>query len=138
MSSHIIPLPGQCVQLRDMGAEVAWKSSGISNATIDSFFAEGLELFLTRDSVEALLRVRYGLKTAGGRSKLGKSRLIVKATSPGDWYGARISVERNVAGKPLFANPVPQVAFRKHGETEWKWFLEEEMDDSGRWERYRN
>ena len=103
----------------------------------NSFFAEELELFLTRDSVEALLRVRYGLKTAGGRSKLGESRLIVKVTSPGDWYGARISVERNVAGKPLFANPLPQVAFRKHGETEWKWFLEKELDDSGTWERYR-
>jgi hypothetical protein len=103
----------------------------------NSFFATELELFLTRDSVEALLRIRYELKTAGGRSKLGKSRLIVRVTSPGDWCGARISVERNVAGKPLFANPLPQVAFRKHGETEWRWFLEEELDVSGRWEQYR-
>lgn len=103
----------------------------------NSFFAEELELFLTRDSVEALLRVRYGLKTAGGRSKLGDSRLIVKVTSPGDWYGARISVERNATGTTLFASPLPQVAFRKHGETEWKWFIEEELDQSDRWERYR-
>ena len=43
----------------------------------NSLFAEQLELFLTRDSVEALLRVRYGLKTASGRHKLGESRLIV-------------------------------------------------------------
>ena len=47
----------------------------------NSFFAQVLELFLTRDNVEALLRVRYGLQTKGGRCKLGKSRLIVKVIS---------------------------------------------------------
>ncbi len=103
----------------------------------NSFFAQELELFLTRDTVEALLRVRYGLQTKGGRCKLGKSRLIVKVISPGDWYGARITVERNAAGTALLSNPLPQVAFRKHGETGWKWFLEEELDQTTNWERYR-
>ncbi len=103
----------------------------------NSLFAEQLELFLTRDSVEALLRVRYGLKTASGQHKLGESRLIVKVITPGDWHGARITVERNAAGTALRANPLPQVAFRKHGETEWKWFLEGELDQPSSWERYR-
>jgi hypothetical protein len=103
----------------------------------NNFFADELELFLTRDSVEALLRVRYGLKTASGRHKLGKARLVVRVISPGDWYGARISVERNATGTALFATPLAQVAFRKHGEIDWKWFLEEELDQSGSWERYR-
>jgi len=103
----------------------------------NGFFAEELELFLTRDSVEALLRVRYGLKTASGRHKLGESRLIVKVISPGDWHGARITVERNATGTALLGNPLPQVAFRKHGETDWKWFLEEELDQPSNWERYR-
>ena len=94
----------------------------------NSSFAEELELFLTRDSVEALLRVRYGLKTASGRHRLCESRLIVKVITPGDWHGARISVERNAAGTALRADPLPQVAFRKHGETDWKWFLEEDID----------
>ena len=93
----------------------------------NSCFAEELELFLTRDSVEALLRVRYGLKTASGRHRLCESRLIVKVITPGDWHGARISVERNAAGTALRADPLPQVAFRKHGETDWKWFLEEDI-----------
>lgn len=103
----------------------------------NNFFARELELFLTRDSVEALLRVRYGLKTKSGRSKLGKSNLIVKVISPGDWQGARITVERNAAGTALIGNPLPQVAFRKHGESDWKWFLEKELDQTRTWERYR-
>jgi len=103
----------------------------------NSFFAEELELFLTRDSVEALLRVRYGLKTASGRHRLCESRLIVKVITPGDWHGARITVERNAAGTALRADPLPQVAFRKHGETDWKWFLEEDIDQPRSWERYR-
>jgi hypothetical protein len=39
----------------------------------NDFFNKELELFLTRDSAEAMLRVRYGLKTKSGRRKLGKS-----------------------------------------------------------------
>lgn len=103
----------------------------------NSFFDRELELFLTPDSVEALLRVRYGLKTKSGRRKLGKSRLVVRVISPGDWYGARIVGERDEAGSAITGEPLPQVAFRKFGETEWKWFLEEELDQTKEWERYR-
>lgn len=103
----------------------------------NAFFSRELELFLTRDSVEALLRVRYGLTVKGGRRKLGKSKLIIRVISLGDWHGARLVAERNDAGDAITAEPLPQVAFRKHGETEWKWFLEEELDDTQQWERYR-
>lgn len=103
----------------------------------NSFFDRALELFLTRDSVEAILRVRYGLRTKSGRRKLGKSRLVVKVISPGDWYGARIAVERDGTGTAFTGEPLPQVAFRKFGEAEWKWFLEEELHQANDWERYR-
>ncbi len=103
----------------------------------NGFFDRELELLLTRDSVEALLRVRYGLKTKSGRRKLGKSRLVVRVTSPGDWYGARVAVERDETGTVCTAEPIPQVAFRKFGEVEWKWFLEEELTQTQQWERYR-
>jgi len=103
----------------------------------NDFFNRELELFLTRDSVEAMLRVRYGLKTKSGRRKLGKSRLVVKVISPGDWYGARLSLERDEGGTEAKAEPVPQVAFRKFGESDWRWFLEEELDQTREWERYR-
>jgi hypothetical protein len=52
--------------------------------TCNEFFNKELELFLTRDSLEAMLRVRYGLKTKSGRRKLGTNRLVVKVISPGD------------------------------------------------------
>jgi len=103
----------------------------------NDFFNKELELFLARDSMEAMLRVRYGLKTKSGRRKLGKSRLVVKVISPGDWYGARLSLERDEAGTEAKAEPLPQVAFRKFGEPDWKWFLEEELDQTRDWERYR-
>jgi hypothetical protein len=106
-------------------------------AGCNSFFSRELELFLTRDSVEALLRVRYGLKTKSGRRKLGKSRLVIRVISPGDWYGARLLVERDETGTESKAEPLPQVAFRKFGESEWNWFLEEELDRTQDWERYR-
>ena len=103
----------------------------------NEFFNKELELFLTRDSVEAMLRVRYGLKTRSGRRKLGTNRLVVKVTSPGDWYGARLSIERNETGTDIKAEPFPQVAFRKFGESDWKWFLEEELAETKDWERFR-
>jgi HNH endonuclease len=103
----------------------------------NSFFDRELELFLTRDTVEAILRVRYGLRTKSGRRKLGSSRLVVRVISSGDWYGARIGVERNATGTALTGEPLPQVAFRKSGEAEWRWFLEEELDQTKDWERYR-
>src|SRR5260370_7908313 len=96
----------------------------------NTFFNRELELFLTRDSVEAILRVRYGVSTSSGRRKLGKSRLVVRVISPGDWYGARIAVERDATGTALIGEPLPQVAFRRFGEAEWKWLLEEELETS--------
>jgi len=105
--------------------------------TCNEFFNRELELFLTRGSVEAMLRVRYGLKTRSGRRKLGTNRLVVKVISPGDWYGARLSIERGKAGTDTKAEPVPQVAFRKFGESDWKWFLEQELDETKDWARYR-
>src|SRR4029077_3183577 len=107
---HVLPMAS--VRFHD-NLTFSWVCDGCNN-----FFARDLELFLTRDSVEALLRVRYGLRTKSGRSKLGKSKLIVKVISPGDWFGARITIERNATGNALIGSPLPQVAFRKHGESD--------------------
>jgi hypothetical protein len=103
----------------------------------NAFFNQELEQFLTRDSVEALQRVRYGLKPKSGRRKLGKSRLIIRVISPGDWYGARLVAERNDAGTEVRCEPLPQVGFRKLGETQRHWFLEDELETTKKWERFR-
>jgi hypothetical protein len=103
----------------------------------NKFFNGELELFLTRDSVEALLRVRYGLKTKSTKRRLGQNRLTIRVISPGDWYGARIHAERDDAGNEIKAQPLPQVGFRKFGETERRWFSEEQLDQTREWERFR-
>lgn len=93
----------------------------------NSFFDRELELFLTRDTVEAALRVRYGVKTKSGSRRLGKQRLDFRVISAGDWYGARLTVQRDHTGKSFVAEPMPQVAFRRNDETDWKWFLEDQL-----------
>ena len=96
----------------------------------NEFFGKELEMFLARDSAEALLRIRYGVKTKSGRRKLGKSRLKIRVTEQGDWHGALVEVERDEKSQRLMATPLAQVAFQKDGEHEWKWYQEEELDKS--------
>ncbi len=115
-----------------------------NNLTLDcvcgpcnSYFGRELELFLTQDSIEALLRVRYGVKTKGGSKQIGRSRLTFRVISAGDWYGARITAERGSSGTSLRGKPMPQVAFRKFGEAQWHWFLEAELENSECWQRFR-
>jgi hypothetical protein len=103
----------------------------------NSSFNRELEVFLTRDSVEALLRIRYGLKTKSDPRPVGASRLIIRVISPGDWYGARILAKRAAESSEIIGEPLPQVGFRKFGETERKWFLEHELDNAPGWQRYR-
>jgi hypothetical protein len=102
----------------------------------NKFFGKELEVFLARDSAEALLRIRYGLKTKSGRRRLRRTRLKVRVIEQGDWYGALLEVERDPSSQLLKATPIAQVAFQKNGEKEWTWYLEEELDSS-KTDRYR-
>jgi hypothetical protein len=114
-----------------------------NNLTLDcvcgpcnSYFGRELELFLTQDSIEALLRVRYGVKTKSGSKQIGRSRLTFRVISAGDCYGARITAERESSGTSLRGKPMPQVAFRKFDEAQWHWFLEAELEKSECWQRF--
>jgi hypothetical protein len=106
-------------------------------AACNSLFNRNLEVFLARDSVEAFLRVRYGLKAKSGRRVLGRTRLTIRVISPGDWCGSRMIAERNERGDEVKVWPLPQVGFKKFGESEREWLLESELDQTQRWERYR-
>jgi hypothetical protein len=105
-------------------------------AGCNEYFSKDLELFLTRNSIEALMRVRYGLETKRGRRKLG-SRLDIRVISAGEWYGSRVAVARTEDGTTLTAEPLPQVGFRKPGESDYNWLLEEELELTERWNHYR-
>jgi hypothetical protein len=115
-----------------------------NNLTLDcvcgqcnAYFGRELEVFLTRDSIEALLRVRHGLKVKSDERQIGRSRLSCTVVSSEDCRGARILSERDSSGTLLRGKPVPQVGFRKFGETERYWFLEADLDRVEAWERFR-
>src|SRR5580704_523407 len=66
-----------------------------------------LDLALTRDSVEALQRILYGLKSKSRGRRLGKGRLIIRVTASGDWHGAKVAVWRDEADGLPKAEPLP-------------------------------
>lgn len=115
-----------------------------NNLTVDcvcrqcnAYFGKELEVFLTRDSIEGLLRVRHGLRTKSDERQIGKSRLSCTVVSSEECRGARILSERDSSGTLLRGKPVPQVGFRKFGETDRHWFLEADLDRVESWERFR-
>ncbi len=140
-----------CIYCRSVGARftkehVIPKAFGRfkNNLTLDcvcgkcnATFGKELELALTRDSVEALQRILHGLKSKSRGRKVGKARLVVRVTAPGDWHGAKVAIWRDEASGLPKAEPLPQVAFRKKGEDDWHWFLEDELNETERWQRFR-
>lgn len=103
----------------------------------NQYFGKELELFLARDSGEALLRLKYQLKPPAEARKLKNTRVELRVAVPGPWLGARIVLKPNEAGTNLETELVPQVAFRKKRDGDWVWFTEKELTDSAVVERYR-
>jgi hypothetical protein len=97
-------------------------------ADCNNYFGRTLELALSRDSVEALLRLRYGVKPASKANQLPYKKLELKVGEPGPWLGATVVLEADSTGKGIEPIPVPQVAFKWKSESEWAWLLEKEMD----------
>lgn len=91
------------------------------------YFSEELELFLARDSGEALLRLRYGLKSASEAHELKRTRVSLRVDLPGPWLGAHIILKADTSGQKVESELVPQVAFRKKPKGEWVWFTEDQL-----------
>jgi hypothetical protein len=96
----------------------------------NNYFGRTLEFALSRDSVEAMLRLRQGVKPASEANELPYKKLELKVGQPGQWLGATVVLEMDSTGKGIEPVPVPQIAFKWKGESEWVWFLEREMDAS--------
>lgn len=94
----------------------------------NNYFGRTLEFALSRDSMEAVLRFRYGIKPASEANELPYKKLELKVGQPGPWHGATVVLEADGTGQSVEPVPVPQVAFKWKGESEWAWFLEREMD----------
>jgi len=103
----------------------------------NKYFGDTLELRLSRDSMEAVLRLRYGIKSASEAKDLPYKKIELKVGQPGAWFGTTAVLETDSTGQGIEPVPVPQVAFKWKGESEWVWFLEKEMD-STRLARYKD
>jgi len=104
----------------------------------NQYFGDTFEISVARDSFEALLRLQYGLKQpAKGAADLLYRRIELKVDQPGPWFGATVVLMPDKGGTGLEAVPVPQVAFRWKGSSEWYYLLEKELSDDKAVRPYR-
>jgi hypothetical protein len=89
-------------------------------------FGRELDIHLTRDSVEAYLRLDLGLKPASAASKLREKRIKGTLWATGPLHGSRVRIEPSCDGDELIPVPVPQVGFRHPGK-EWVFLTEREL-----------
>ena len=89
-------------------------------------FGRELDIHLTRDSVEAYLRLDLGLKPASAASKLHEKRIKGTLHATGPLHGSRVRIEPTRDGDELIPVPVAQVGFRRPGK-EWAFLTEREL-----------
>ncbi len=106
-------------------------------AGCNSYFSRELELHLGRDSAEALLRLRYGLKPVSEARQLLNERVRLRIREQGPWFGARFIRVPDTTGTKLEPERVPQVGFRKKLDGEWVWLSEGELQNPDAVEPYR-
>lgn len=96
----------------------------------NNYFGRTIEQALSRDSFEAVLRLRHGIKPASEARDLPYRRIEMKVGQPGPWLGVTVALETDSTGTGIEPIPVPQVAFRWKGGTEWDFFLEKQLENS--------
>ena len=93
----------------------------------NNFFGRTLDFALSRDSMEALLRFRYGTKPASEARDLPYRKLELKIGQSGPWFGATVVLEPDATGRGVEPVPVPQAAFRWKGSQDWTFLVEHEL-----------
>jgi hypothetical protein len=105
--------------------EQNWTLPDVCDAC-NSRFGRELDLHLTRDSLEAYLRLDLSLKPASAASKLLDRRMKGTLRASGPLHGSRIRIQPTQDGDGLIPVPVAQVGFRRPGE-EWTFLVEREL-----------
>ena len=95
----------------------------------NNYFGWNLDLFLTRDSIEALRRLQFGLKPLEEIRDLPLERLSFSVAQEGEWKGVRLQLK--VEDGELVVEPMPQVALAKKGRPGWVYLTEQELADEG-------
>lgn len=95
----------------------------------NQYFGDRLELFLNRDSAEAMFRFRYGLKDPAEVSKMFGGRVLVRLPRDGSkWGGAYLEFGAPPPGeKEPFVGLAPQLAYKRRDGENWAYFSEEDL-----------
>ena len=94
--------------------------------TCNGRFGKELDLHLSRDSVEAYLRLDFGLKSTSAASNLGDKRIKGTLRASGPLDGSRVRIQPTYTGDDLIPVPVGQVGFRRPGK-DWVFITEKEL-----------
>lgn len=84
-----------------------------------------LELFLGRDSAEAIQRLRFGLKPTSAAREIRGRRLTMRVSEPGSWCGAYAVLDGDE--NSVFPTFLPQAAFQASADAPWEWVLERDF-----------
>ncbi len=96
----------------------------------NTYFDKHLDIMLTRDSYEALLRIEHGLKAANEIGGMFKERVTVRLPEDGTkWGGAVLEMQPHPAGGAhgLIVNLVPQVGFERKDTAGWDYIAEDDL-----------
>ena len=93
----------------------------------NNYFGWNLELFLGRDSIEALRRIQYGLKPVEEVADLPLERLSFSIAKEGEWQGVRLQL--CVRGGEWVVEAMPQIGLAKKGGRGRTYLTEEELAD---------
>jgi hypothetical protein len=94
------------------------------------YFGCTLDLALSRDSMEALMRFRYGIKPPSEAGDLPYRKLRLKVSEPGPWFGATVELQEDSTCERVEPVPIGQAAFRWKGTESWKYLAEAELTEA--------
>jgi len=95
----------------------------------NQFLGNSIELFLSRDSLEAIRRLEQGLKPVQEVTDLLNDRLQIIVVEEGPLQGARLKMQAE--NGHLVVMPVPQVGFLNEGKPGRTYVSLEELEESG-------
>jgi hypothetical protein len=90
----------------------------------NQYFGDNLEIIFSRDSMEALLRYHYGLKTFNKISELRQKNMYITYSGKDQWNGVRMRVEADPSGLVLNLTAQAGFTFKSSGK---QYFTLEEL-----------
>jgi hypothetical protein len=104
-------------------------------AECNQYFGDTLELFLNRDSAEAMLRFRHGLKDPAEVRKFFRRRVRARLPRDGSQFGgAHLEfVPPPVVQPEPYVEMVPQFGFERRDGNGWEYFTEQQFRDEPDW-----